>query len=120
MLGLRHQLFPGRFTTIEPAAVDIHATYSGFADEVCALHLAPDCEAAQRVGDGTPISTRRVAMCAHLILQELVRALLRPVGLLRVLRRGLAYLLANARRTNVPREYRSGRLRPGLATVGAP
>ena len=39
-------VFPGRFTTIEPAAaVEIHATDSGFADEVCGLHLAPDCEA---------------------------------------------------------------------------
>ena len=74
--------------------------------------------AAQRVGDGTAISTRRVAMCAHHILTELVRALLRGVGLLVALRRGLAYLLANARRANVPREYRIGRLRPGLATVG--
>jgi hypothetical protein len=289
-------VFPGRFTTIEPAAVEIHATYSGFADEVCAVHLAPDCEperpflpdpttltgrllladrgypavpyfeavadaggafivrltrsydpwvcaawvegrrltlatrqrltrflaqhagcaadldvefvrkdrrarfrvvvvpgrddatrlctnlprtpfsaslvarlyrfrwqielcfkewksyanlhqfdtanphiaagliwaslcaaifkrflahAAQHVGDGTPISTRRVAMCAHHILVELVSALLRGVGLLVALRRGLAYLLANARRANAPREHRIGRLRPGLATVGA-
>jgi len=43
-------------------------------------------------------------MCAHHILAELVRALLRGVGLLVALRRGLAYLLANARRANVPRE----------------
>ena len=27
-------VFPGRFTAIEPAAVEVHATYSGFADEV--------------------------------------------------------------------------------------
>ncbi|MGH8309546.1 MAG: IS4 family transposase, partial [Steroidobacteraceae bacterium] len=31
--ALRH-VFSGRFTTSEPAAVEIHATYSGFADEV--------------------------------------------------------------------------------------
>jgi hypothetical protein len=74
--------------------------------------------AGQRLGDGTAISTRRVAMCAHHILKELVSALLRGVGLLVALRRGLAYLLANARRANVPREYRTGCLRPGLATVG--
>jgi hypothetical protein len=40
-------------------------------------------------------------------------------GLLVALRRGLAYLLANARRANVPREFRTGRLRSGLVTVGA-
>jgi hypothetical protein len=37
--------FPGRFTDKEPAAVEIHATYSGFADEVCAVHVAPDKDA---------------------------------------------------------------------------
>jgi RHS repeat-associated protein len=30
-------VFPGRFTTIEPAAVEIHATYSGYSDEVIGL-----------------------------------------------------------------------------------
>jgi hypothetical protein len=34
-------------------------------------------------------------MCAHHILTELVRALLRGVGLLVALRRGLAYLLTH-------------------------
>jgi hypothetical protein len=34
--------FPGRFTTIEPAAVEVHATYSGFADEVSRVQIAPD------------------------------------------------------------------------------
>jgi hypothetical protein len=47
--------------------------------------------AAQRVGDGTAISTRRVAMCAHHVLTDLVSALLRGAGLLVALRRGLAY-----------------------------
>ena len=37
--------FPGRFTTIEPAAVEIHATYSGFADEVTRVQVAPDATA---------------------------------------------------------------------------
>ena len=41
-------------------------------------------------------------------------------GRIAALRRGLAYLLANARRANVPRDYRTGRLRAGLATVGGP
>ena len=43
-----HAAFPGRFTTIEPAAVEIHATYSGFADEVSAIHVAPDAEAERQ------------------------------------------------------------------------
>jgi hypothetical protein len=73
--------------------------------------------AAQHVGDGTPISTRRVAMCAHHIFTAMVTALLRGTGLLTALRRGLAFLLANARRANVPRERQIGRLRVGLATV---
>jgi hypothetical protein len=37
--------FPGRFTTIEPAAVEVHATYSGFADEVSCVEIAPDAKA---------------------------------------------------------------------------
>lgn len=41
-------VFPGRFTTIEPAAVELHATYSGFSDEVCAVALAPDKEAERQ------------------------------------------------------------------------
>jgi len=69
--------------------------------------------AAQRVG-GTAMSTRRVAMCAHHILDALVTALLLGVGLRGTLRRGLAYLLANARRANPDRDRRTGRLRAGL------
>ena len=37
--------FPGRFTTIEPAAVEVHATYSGFADEMSRVEIAPDADA---------------------------------------------------------------------------
>jgi Transposase DDE domain len=70
--------------------------------------------AAERVGPGTAMSTRRVAMCAHHILDDLVAALLLGVGLLRALHHGLAYLLANARRSNPDRDRRTGRLRAGL------
>lgn len=75
--------------------------------------------AAQRVG-GTAMSTRRVAMCAHHILDALVAALLLGVGLRRTLRRGLAYLLANARRANPDRDRRTGRLRVGLGLAASP
>ena len=75
--------------------------------------------AAQRVGHGIAISTRRVAMCAHHMLEALVTALLVGIGLLGALRRGLAYLFANARRPNVERDHRTGRLRAGLALMEA-
>jgi hypothetical protein len=75
--------------------------------------------AAQRVGQGTAMSTSRVAMCAHLILDALVAAVLLGVGLRATLRRSLAYLLANARRANPARDRRTGRLRPGLGLAEA-
>jgi hypothetical protein len=73
--------------------------------------------AAQRVSEGTAMSTRRVAMCAHHILGDVVAALRVGTGLLRALRRGLAYLLANARRAHPDRDRRTGRLRAGLVLV---
>jgi hypothetical protein len=75
--------------------------------------------AAQRVGKGTAMSTRRVAMCAHHILHDVVTALLDGFGLLGPLRRGLTYLLENARRADVQRDRRTGRLRAGLTIVPA-
>ncbi len=75
--------------------------------------------AAQQVGSGTAISTRRVAMCAHHILDALVAALLVGAGLLRALRRSLRYLLNNARRSNPNRDRRKGRLRVGLLITQA-
>jgi hypothetical protein len=34
--------FPGRFKTREPAAVEIHATFSGFGDDAMRVSVAPD------------------------------------------------------------------------------
>ena len=73
--------------------------------------------AAQRVGDGTAMSTRRVAICAHHVFGALVTALRIGAGLLGALRRGLAYLLANAQRVHPARDRRTGRLCAGLALV---
>jgi hypothetical protein len=73
--------------------------------------------AAQIVG-GKPISTRRVAMCAGHIIDELVSALLASVSVAAALRDGLAFLLANAQRSNPKRERKTGRLRSGLVVVG--
>lgn len=75
--------------------------------------------AAPRVGPGPAISPRRVARCAHPLLDELVTALLSGVGLLATRRRGLASLLANARRATLDRDSRTGRLRAGLTVVEA-
>jgi hypothetical protein len=45
--ALRH-VFSGRFTNVDPAAVELHATYSGFSDEVSTVSLAPDSEAERQ------------------------------------------------------------------------
>lgn len=74
--------------------------------------------AAQLVG-GKPISTRRVAMCAGHIIDELVAALLACASIAAVFRDGIAFLLANARRANPKRDRKVGRLRSGLVVVGA-
>jgi hypothetical protein len=73
--------------------------------------------AAQHVG-GKPISTRRVAMCVGHIIDELVAALLASVSIAAAVRDGLAFLLANARRSNPKRDRKTGRLRSGLVVVG--
>lgn len=73
--------------------------------------------AAQIVG-GKPISTRRVAMCAGHIMDELVAALLASVSIAAAVRDGLAFLLANAQRSNPKRDRKTGRLRSGLLVVG--
>lgn len=41
-------VFPGRFTTVEPAAVELHVTYSGFLDEASLVQIAPDKEAERQ------------------------------------------------------------------------
>jgi hypothetical protein len=73
--------------------------------------------AAQFVG-GKPISTRRVAMCAGHIIDEIVTALLVCASIALAFRDGLAFLLANARRSNPARDRKSGRLRSGLVALG--
>ena len=74
--------------------------------------------AAQLVG-GKPISTRRVAMCIRHVLDEIFAALLTLDGFAEALRRGIEFLLANARRANPKRDRKTGRLRTGLFVVGA-
>jgi hypothetical protein len=73
--------------------------------------------AAQFVG-GKPISTRRVAMCASHIIDEIVTALLACVSIAAAFRDGMAFLLANARRSHPRRDRKTGRLRARLVVVG--
>jgi hypothetical protein len=76
--------------------------------------------AAQCLGKGTPISTRRSAMCTRHVIHALVAELLRGgQHLHRVLADGLAYLLANAQRAHPNRDRASGRLATGLAIVSS-
>ncbi len=65
------------------------------------------------------MSTRRVAMCAHHVLNDLVLAALAGLSLRPALRRGTVYLLANARRAHPDRDKRIGRLRAGLLVTQA-
>jgi hypothetical protein len=74
--------------------------------------------AAQYVG-GKAISTRRVAMCAGHIIDNIVMALLACASIALAFRDGMAFLLANARRSNPARDRKSGRQRAGLVVVGS-
>ena len=73
--------------------------------------------AAQLVG-AKPISTRRVAMCAGHIIDEIFMALLACVSIASAFRDGLEFLLANACRSNPKRDRKAGRLLTGLIVVG--
>jgi hypothetical protein len=54
-------------------------------------------------------------MCARHVLGEVIEALRAGIGLLAALRRGLAYLLDNARRANLKRDRKTGRT-PGCGS----
>jgi len=73
--------------------------------------------AAQLVA-GKPISTRRVAMCAGHIIDEIAAALVACASITAAFHDGMAFLVANARRANPKRDRKTGRLRAGLRTVG--
>jgi hypothetical protein len=104
-----------QFDTANP-----HIAAGLIAASLCAAVLKRFlAHAAQRIGDGTAISTRRVAMCAHHVLDALVLAALAGRSLRPALRRGVVYLLANARRAHPERDKRTGRLRAGLLVTTA-
>jgi hypothetical protein len=138
-------VFPGRFTTVEPAAVELHV-YRGFSDEVSSVQLAPDKEAVRRLlpaastlkdrlllaDRGYPAwtasrrstrkaarssfvsrgRTRRVAVCAGHIIDDIVATPIACVSTASAFLDGMTFLLANARRSN----HTSGRLRSGCVS----
>jgi len=73
--------------------------------------------AAQLVG-GKPISTRRVATCSVHIIDEITVALLACVSTATAFRNGMAFLLANARRSTPSGIEKPGD-RTGLFLVAA-
>ena len=85
---------------------------------LCAAVLKRFLAHAAQLISGKPISTRRVAMCSGHIVDELAVALLACVSIASAFREGMAFLLANARRSNLARDRKTGRLRAGLITVG--
>ena len=66
------------------------------------------------------MSTRRIAMCAHHILDALVAAVLLGVGLRATLRRSLAYSLGNARRANPDRDWAKRARAPTASEASGP
>jgi hypothetical protein len=86
---------------------------------LCAAVLKRFMAHAAQVYGGKPISTRRVSMCAGHIIDEIFLAMLAGVSIAAVFHDGIAFLLANARRSNPVRDRKTGRLRAGLLAVGA-
>ena len=64
------------------------------------------------------ISTRKVAMCARVFLRQLLAALTHPQQLREMLATVVDFLDHNARRADVKRDRRRGRLSVGLELCG--
>jgi hypothetical protein len=85
---------------------------------LCAAVLKRFLAHASQLVGGMPISTRRVAMCSGHIIDAIASALVACASITSVLRAGIDFLLANARRSNPRRDRTRGRLRTGLRAVG--
>lgn len=78
-------------------------------------HIAHLCQHAT----GRPISTRKVAMCGHHVFGELCHSLLNGFRTIRAALHAIfGFLEHNARRSNLNREKRRGRLNMGLVPAG--
>jgi hypothetical protein len=79
-------------------------------------HIAHACQQLT----GAAISTRRVAMCGHHLLDDICRALTRGTRTLaQALNNTMVFLAHNARRSNQRRDRESGRLALGISLAGA-
>lgn len=87
---------------------------------LCAATLKRYCAHMTERLRQVAISTRRVAMCAHHVLTDVLRALLHAPGQLwRAITRTIDYLAQNAPRAHPKRDAQRGRLKIGLQHVFA-
>jgi hypothetical protein len=87
---------------------------------LCAAFLKRYLAHACQHVTGAAISTRRVAMCGHHLLDTLCSSLLGGFrNITRILRDAFRFLAHNAKRTNRRREKTRGRLALGLRLAGA-
>ena len=85
---------------------------------LCAATLSRYCAHMTQRLTRRPISTRRVAMCIHHVLRDIVQALLNaPRKLTCAVMRAIAYLADNAQRAHPKRDARTGRLKLKLQHV---
>ena len=100
--------WPGRFTKISPAAVELHVTMSAFEDNPIHITLTPDKEAERAVGP----------KCAKHVLDDILRCLLTDVSeLAGAIGRACCFLAENSRRAHPKRDRARGRLSAGLVAI---
>lgn len=88
---------------------------------LCAATLSRYCAHMTQRLMHRAISTRRVAMCIHHVLRDIVHAVLNaPRKLTGAVLRAMTYLSANAQRAHPKRDARTGRLKLKLHHVGVP
>jgi hypothetical protein len=89
---------------------------------LCTATLARYCAHMTQRLTQRPISTRRVAMCIHHVLTDILAALLHAArALTAAVTRAIEYLASNAQRAHPRRDAKTGRLKLGLQHVyGAP
>ena len=104
------------FTSANPALVE-GLIWASLAAAALKRSLAHAC---QRTHEGVAVSTQIAAMCGMHILRDILRCARNHFrNLLRVLDRVFRYLCNNATRAHPERDRVKGRLRAGLAYVGA-
>ena len=105
-------IFPGRFTSVSPAAVELHATMSLFHDNLTAVTITADCECERhytpdakdlsqklfmgdRGYDGTDFMKAIELNCGHFLIR--IRSTLKPI-VTKIRRLGKRYRRLEGRR----------------------